>query len=114
MRPVWCFFGGGDGVAVLALQPTSEPVELEGRPHLAILVPTAPIPVGGGLLYVPAEWVKPANMGVDALTSIYVSMGLTPPRSLPPQSLEDSREPDATSTPEKLPPVSGQQPKTQL
>lgn len=88
MRPVWCFFGG-DGVAVLALQPSSQPVDLEGRPHFAILVPTAPIPIGGGLLYVPAEWVKPANMGVDALTSIYVSMGLTPPPALAVQSLED-------------------------
>lgn len=91
MRPVWCFFGG-DGVAVLALQPSSQPVVLEGRPHFAILVPTAPIPIGGGLLYVPAEWVKPANMGVDALTSIYVSMGLTPPPALPVQSLEDDSE----------------------
>lgn len=109
MRPVWCFFGGGDGVAVLALQPTSETVELEGRPHLAILVPTAPIPVGGGLLYVPAEWVKPANMGVDALTSIYVSMGLTPPPSLPAQSLEDARQPEPPAAQEQLPPA-GKQP----
>ena len=99
MRPVWCFFGG-DGVAVLALQPTSLPVELEGRLHYAILVPTAPIPVGGGLLYVPVEWVKPANMGVDALTSIYVSMGLTPPPALV-QSLEEqqSRDDEQSSAP---------------
>ncbi|TBU92626.1 DUF502 domain-containing protein [Stutzerimonas kirkiae] len=82
MKPVWCFFGG-DGVAVLALQPSSQAVLLEGREHYAVLVPTAPIPIGGGLLYVPVEWVKPANMGVDALTGIYVSMGLTPP---PPQA----------------------------
>ncbi len=113
MRPVWCFFGGGDGVAVLALQPTSETVELEGRPHLAILVPTAPIPVGGGLLYVPAEWVKPANMGVDALTSIYVSMGLTPPPALPPQSLEDGREAELPAAPEPLPPTGEVPPKAQ-
>lgn len=78
MQPVWCFFGG-DGAAVLALQPSSEPIELEGRAYCAILVPTAPIPVGGGLLYVPVDWVRPADMGVDALTSVYVSMGLTPP-----------------------------------
>ncbi|TBU97121.1 DUF502 domain-containing protein [Phytopseudomonas dryadis] len=91
MRPVWCFFGG-DGVAVLALQPSAQPVLLDGRPHFAILVPTAPIPIGGGLLYVPAEWVKPANMGVETLTSIYVSMGLTPPPALPTPSQEDENE----------------------
>ncbi|HSC81745.1 MAG TPA: DUF502 domain-containing protein [Chitinolyticbacter sp.] len=81
MAPVWCFFGG-DGVAVLALMPNPEPVELEGRPYQAILVPTAPVPIGGGLLYVPCEWIRPAQIGVDKLTSIYVSMGITPPPTL--------------------------------
>ena len=28
---------------------------------------------------VPVEWVKPAEMGMDRFTSIYVSMGITPP-----------------------------------
>ena len=79
MSPVWCFFGG-DGVAVLGLLPNPEPIELHGRMYLTVLVPTAPIPVGGGLLYVPAEWVKPAEIGIDTLTSVYLSMGITPPR----------------------------------
>ncbi|MGC3962079.1 MAG: DUF502 domain-containing protein [Rhodocyclaceae bacterium] len=81
MSPVWCFFGG-DGVAVLALMPNPEPLELEGRTYCAVLVPTAPVPIGGGLLYVPTEWVRPANIGVDRLTAIYVSMGITPPPAL--------------------------------
>jgi uncharacterized membrane protein len=50
---------------------------LGGEPYLAVLVPTAPVPVGGGLLYVPKAWVTPAEVGVDGLTSIYVSMGIT-------------------------------------
>jgi len=54
-------------------------VDIDGRRYFAVLVPTAPVPIGGGLLYVPVEWVKPANMGIDKLTEIYVSMGLTPP-----------------------------------
>ncbi|UXY15099.1 DUF502 domain-containing protein [Chitiniphilus purpureus] len=81
MSPVWCFFGG-EGVAVLALLPNPEPVELDGRIYHAILVPTAPVPIGGGLLYVPADWIRPAQIGVDKLTSIYVSMGITPPPAL--------------------------------
>ncbi len=79
MSAVWCFFGGGDGVAVLALAPNAEPVQIEGRSYFAVLVPTAPVPIGGGLLYVPVDWVKPADIGIDRLTEIYVSMGLTPP-----------------------------------
>jgi uncharacterized membrane protein len=80
MSPVWCFFGG-DGTAVLALLPNPQPIEIDGRAYHAILVPTAPVPVGGGLLYVPVEWVKPADMGMDRFTSIYVSMGITPPNA---------------------------------
>lgn len=88
MSPVWLHFGGrpaedaqGDDarkVAVLALLCTPEPVVMDGgRRYLGVLVPTAPVPVGGGLLYVPEEWVSSADIGVEGLTSIYVSMGLT-------------------------------------
>jgi len=78
MSPVWCSFGGS-GVKVLGLLPNPEPIPIGGQPHLAVLVPTAPIPVGGGLLYVPTQWVVPAEIGVDTLTSVYLSMGITAP-----------------------------------
>ncbi len=77
MRPVWLHFGGVGGSAVLGLLSTPEPVRVGEIDYLAVLVPTAPVPVGGGLLYVPSAWVTPADIGVDALTSIYVSMGIT-------------------------------------
>lgn len=81
MSPVWCFFGGeaGSSCAVLALAPNAEPVMIEGQPYRAVLVPTAPVPIGGGLLYVPAAWVRPAQVGMDRVMATYVSMGLTPP-----------------------------------
>jgi uncharacterized membrane protein len=77
MSPVWLHFGGGDGVAVLGLLSTPDPVLVAGKPYYAVIVPTAPVPVGGGLIYVPQDWVTPADIGVDGLTSIYVSMGVT-------------------------------------
>lgn len=83
MSPVWLYFGGLDadghakGSAVLGLLSTRDPVMVAGKPYLAVIVPTAPVPVGGGLIYVPEDWVKPADVGVDGLTSIYVSMGVT-------------------------------------
>jgi uncharacterized membrane protein len=82
MSPVWCFFGGEGGAGVLALAPSAKPVDIAGRSYLAVLIPTAPVPFGGALLYVPADWVRPANIGVDKLTAVYVSMGITPPPSL--------------------------------
>jgi len=91
MRPVWCHFGGPGGAAVLALLSTAQPVTLGGAHYLGVIVPTAPVPVGGALIYVPEHWIQPAEVGVEALTSIYVSMGVTssqhlgtPPPALPP------------------------------
>ena len=80
MSPVWCFFGGEGGTAVLALLPTPEQILLGGHPCHVIMVPTAPVPFGGALFFVPTEWVKPASFGVEGLTSIYVSMGISAPQ----------------------------------
>jgi uncharacterized membrane protein len=86
MTPVWCFFGGDGGAAVLALLPSATPVHLGSSDYVGILVPSAPVPVGGALVYVPEDWVKPAEVGIDQLVSIYVSMGMTPPTSIPPST----------------------------
>jgi uncharacterized membrane protein len=86
MSAVWCHFGGpqaeGNSVA-LALLGSDTPVLVNGQRCLAVLIPTAPVPVGGGLLYVPEHWVTRADVGIEAVTSIYVSMGLTSPQYLP-------------------------------
>ena len=82
MSPVWCFLGGEGATAVLALMPTAEPIHVGGQSYHVVLIPTAPIPFGGGLIFVPTEWVRPADFGVEALTSIYLSMGVTTPQYL--------------------------------
>lgn len=82
MRPVWCFFGGEGGAAVLGLMPSPEPVVIGEHSYLGLLVPSAPVPFGGALIYVPSQWVKPAEGGVERLMNVYVSMGVTPPISI--------------------------------
>ncbi len=84
MSPVWCFFGGPNSAAVLALLPTPEPIMVGEKPYHAVLIPSAPLPVGGCLAYVPADWVQPADVGVDKLVSIYVSMGVSSPTKIAP------------------------------
>jgi uncharacterized membrane protein len=93
MRPVWCFFGGDGGAAVLALLPVSDVVTLNGEPYHVVLIPSAPVPVGGALVYVPAKWVKPADIGLEGLMSIYVAMGVT------------SRQPGIPASAIKPPPI---------
>jgi uncharacterized membrane protein len=83
MRPVWCHFGGPGGVSALALLSSPVPILVGGKSCYALIVPTAPVPIGGGLLFVPVEWVQSTEIGMEAVTSIYVSMGLTAPQFLP-------------------------------
>ena len=102
LTPVWCHFGGPGGASVLALLSSSEPVDVAGRACLAVLVPTAPVPIGGGLLFVPQEWVSPADVGAEALTSIYVSMGVTAAEYLPRPAVAAAPAPAAGPAPLSL------------
>lgn len=83
MSVVFCIFGKDTGAAFLALLPTPERFTIDGIDYQAVVVPTAPVPVGGSLFFVPADSVRPANLSVDAFMSIYVSMGVTGPQFLP-------------------------------
>jgi uncharacterized membrane protein len=81
MSPVWCFFGGEGGASVLALLASPTPVVIGKFSYLGVLIPSAPVPFGGALIYVPEAWIKPAEGGVEHLMNVYVSMGVTPPKS---------------------------------
>jgi uncharacterized membrane protein len=93
MSPVWCFFGGEGSAAVLALMPNAEPVTVGEHRYLGVLVPSAPVPIGGALIYVPEEWVKPADGGVERLMNVYVSMGVTPPMGKPSGAMIETGKP---------------------
>ena len=80
MSVVWCFFGKETGAGVLALMPSPEKFSVDGRDYHVVIIPTAPVPFGGALVFMPVESVKPAGMSVDGLMSIYVSMGITTPQ----------------------------------
>ena len=77
MTAVMCHFGGKGGTAVLALMPNPDTLHIDGHDYHAVLVPTAPVPFGGAILYVPVEWVEAAGIEFDGLLNIYMSMGTT-------------------------------------
>ena len=80
MGIVFCTFGKQGGGGVLALLPSPEPIPIGDREYNIVLVPQSPVPIGGGLLFVPVESVQRIDMSVDTFMSIYVSMGATVPR----------------------------------
>ena len=86
MSVVWCFFGKEGGAGVLALKPTSQRFRVNGRDYYVVIIPTAPVPFGGALVFMPTESVQPADVSVDGLMSIYVSMGITAPQFLSKQN----------------------------
>ena len=85
MSVVFCIFGKEHGTGVLALMPSPQRFRINGRDYHVVIIPTAPVPVGGALLFVPVDSVEPADMSVDGLMSIYMSMGATVPQFLQPK-----------------------------
>lgn len=83
MNPVFCSFGQANPTVFLALLVSPKRFRLRETEYQIVIIPTAPVPFGGGLLFVPADSVFDAPISVDALMSIYVSMGATAGDYLP-------------------------------
>jgi uncharacterized membrane protein len=77
MRVVYCLFGKENGTGLLALLPTSDRYPIDGREYHMVYIPTSPVPMTGGLLFVPVDSIRPVDMSVESLMSIYLSMGVT-------------------------------------
>ncbi len=88
MKAVFCFFGEKTGAGILALLVSPQQFRINGRDFHIVIVPTAPVPVGGGLFFIPVEMVQPTDVSVEGLMSIYVSMGVSAPQFLPGTTLE--------------------------
>lgn len=82
MQAVFVIFGKENGAGILALMPTSDRFDINGVEHHGVYLPTSPIPMTGGIVFVPCEAVHPVDMSVDGLMSIYLSMGVTSPQFL--------------------------------
>lgn len=92
MKAVFCMFGAEHGAGVLALLVSPERFQIAKRAYHIVIVPTAPVPIGGGMLFVPVEMVHPIDMSVEALMSTYVSMGITAPQFLAIERRENSNQ----------------------
>ncbi|TWT34143.1 hypothetical protein Enr8_15360 [Blastopirellula retiformator] len=82
MQAVFVMFGKENGAGILALMPTADRFDINGVDHHGVYLPTSPIPMTGGIVFVPCEAVHPVDMSVDGLMSIYLSMGVTSPQFL--------------------------------
>lgn len=85
MSVVSCRFGSGENaVDVLALLASQHVYNIAGNRRRLVYLPTAPIPMSGGLVLVPEGHVTAApEMKVDDLLKIYVSLGALTPEVMP-------------------------------
>jgi uncharacterized membrane protein len=84
MAVVTCRFGGPGGVDILALLASRDVYLIGGERRRLVYLPTAPIPMSGGLVLVPEHAVIPVpEMKVDDLLKVYVSLGALAPETFP-------------------------------
>ena len=83
MTVVYCFFGGEKGAAFLALMPTKEKYCINDTLYNVILIPSAPVPVGGSMMLVPSTSIQPAEISIEDFMQVYISMGASRNTILP-------------------------------
>lgn len=80
---VFVRFGEQGGCGFLALLASPDRFRFDGREYHLVYLPTAPVPMSGGVMCVPAEQVVRVEMSVDALMQLYLSMGMLAGQSVP-------------------------------
>jgi uncharacterized membrane protein len=71
-------FGGG--IETIAFLASPHIFDVGGGPARLVLIPTAPVPVGGALLLVACDKVEHIpDMKFEDLAKLYLTMGMTPP-----------------------------------
>jgi uncharacterized membrane protein len=93
MQVVMCYFGDQGGAGFLGLLVSPEHFRINDRDYQIVIVPTAPVPIGGALLFVPAGVVEKTTISVEGLMSIYVSMGVTTGQFIPCASKSSATRP---------------------
>lgn len=77
-------FGGPNGVDLLALLANQETYYIGGEARKMVYLPTAPLPMSGGLVLVAQDAIMQVpEMKVDDLLRIYFSLGALAPDSMP-------------------------------
>lgn len=80
MSVVMCRFGGEQGAEVLALLTSPEVYVVEDKRRQLVYLPTSPLPMSGGLVFVAEEAVsRIPGMDADDLMRIYFSLGALMP-----------------------------------
>ena len=76
MAVVFCTFGAQQGAGFLALRASSKVFRFRDQDCFIVYIPTSPIPMSGGIIFVPCDAVSEVEMSFDELMQIYLSLGV--------------------------------------
>lgn len=78
-----CRITFGGGIETIGFLASPDTFDVGGGPAKLVMVPTAPVPVGGALILVPVDKVEAIpSMKVDDLARLYFTMGVSTPPQL--------------------------------
>jgi uncharacterized membrane protein len=83
MQVVYCTFGQEYGGGCLGLRASEMTYQFGSRACYVIYIPTAPVPMSGGIIFAPVEDVYPVDMDVEALLQMCVSLGMMASKVVP-------------------------------
>jgi uncharacterized membrane protein len=85
MRVVYCRFGQEYGGGFLGLLASENVYCFGAHQCYVVYIPTAPIPMSGGVMFVPTDDVQTIEMEVEDLIQICVSLGVMASHVVPAQ-----------------------------
>lgn len=85
MSVVYCAFGERHGGGFLALLASPDVYVFQGRQCRVVYIPTSPLPMSGGIVFVPLEAVTKIDMSAESLMQIYFSLGVLTSQVVPGQ-----------------------------
>lgn len=83
MRVVYCEFGQEHGGGFLGLRASENAYRFGEQDCYAVYVPTSPIPMSGGIVFVPVRAVRKVEMEVEDMMQIYFSLGIMSSKVVP-------------------------------
>lgn len=90
----------GPDTEIMGLLATPEVFDTGDGPRYLIMLPTAPVPVGGALVFVAVDKVRLVpQLGVDDLAKFYVSMGAITPKGLTRLTVDTDITPEVAARP---------------
>ena len=84
MSAVYCTFGQPEGTGLLALMTTPDVYRFAGRDCHIVYLPTSPVPMTGGILFVPVDDCHRVDMSAEEVMRVYFSLGILAAQVVPP------------------------------